>query len=122
MVREILTALFAPSLRWLFADDSRRISIQFILRARSEGTIKMRKSLQQVSHLEGFAKALLAARPELPPETVYWRLHFCLGMVHNIREAEFERLSRLSGKITDKTNVEVILANMLDFAEAGFCV
>jgi AcrR family transcriptional regulator len=119
-VRGILKALFAPSLRWLLADESRRPSIQFIMRARSEGTIKMRESLQQVSHLERFAKALMAARPDLDEATVYWRLHFCLGMVHNNREVEFQRLHRLSGKITSKADWEEILEKMLDFAEAGF--
>ena len=38
-----------------------------------------------------FADALIAARPDLPRETVYWRLHFALGMVHNNRFAEFDR-------------------------------
>jgi AcrR family transcriptional regulator len=120
-VREILRALFEPPLRWSAPENDRRISVQFIIRARSEGTEAMREVLRtDVSHLRRFADALLAARPELPPEDVYWRLHFCLGMIHNNRFAEFDRLHHLSGGLTREGDVETFLTRMLDFAEAGF--
>ena len=120
-VREILEALFAPPLRWSAPSNDRRVSMQFILRARSEGTAEMREALQHdVSHLERFAEALLAARPDLPRDSVYWRLHFCLGMVHNNRFAEFDRLNHLSGGLTAGGDSEALLTQMLDFAEAGF--
>jgi len=120
-VREILKAYFAPPLRWAAPDNERRISVQFIIRARSEGTAEMREVLRNdVSHLARFADALTAARPELPKEDVYWRLHFVLGMVHNNRFAEFDRLHHLSGGITREQDVDGLLSRMLDFAEAGF--
>ncbi|HEY8616917.1 TetR/AcrR family transcriptional regulator [Phenylobacterium sp.] len=120
-VRDILEAYFAPPLRWAAPDNDRRISVQFIIRARSEGTEQMREALRNdVSHLERFAGALIAARPDLPREEVYWRLHFCLGMVHNNRFAEFDRLHHLSGGITREADVQALLQRMLDFAEAGF--
>jgi len=120
-VREILEALFAPPVRWSAPDHSRRIALQFIIRARSEGTEAMRQALQHdVSHLARFADALMAARPELPAEDIYWRLHFCLGMLHNNRFAEFDRLSTLSGGLTQEAEVDALLTRMLDFAEAGF--
>ena len=120
-VRDILEAYFAPPLRWSDPANDRRISIQFIIRARSEGTQAMRDAIRNdVSHLERFANALIAARPDLPRETVYWRLHFCLGMVHNNRFAEFDRLHHLSGGITREGDVKALLARMVDFAEAGF--
>ena len=122
-VREILEALFAPPLRWSDPAHDRSLSMQFIIRARSEGTAQMREALQRdVSHLERFAAALIAARPELAPETVYWRLHFCLGMVHNNRLAELDRLNHLSAGATGRTDGAALLAQMLDFAEAGFAV
>ena len=44
--------------------------MQFIIRARSEGTAEMREALQNdVSHLARFAEALKTARPDLPPES-----------------------------------------------------
>lgn len=120
-VRDILEAYFAPPLRWAAPDNDRRISVQFIIRARSEGTADMREVLRNdVSHLERFANALMAARPELPKEDLYWRLHFVLGMVHNNRFAEFDRLHHLSGGLTREADVDALLRRMLDFAEAGF--
>jgi AcrR family transcriptional regulator len=120
-VRAILRALFEPPLRWSKPENERRISVQFIIRARSEGTEAMREVLRtDVSHLRRFADALMGARPELAKEEVYWRLHFCLGMIHNNRFAEFDRLHILSDGATRETDVEDLLRRMLDFAEAGF--
>ena len=120
-VREILEALFAPPLRWADPAGNRQVSVQFIIRARSEGTEESREVLQNdVSHLERFAEALKTACPHLPPESVYWRLHFALGMVHNNRFVEFDRLHHLSGGATREGDVPALLARMLDFAEAGF--
>lgn len=120
-VREILNALYEPPLRWLYANDRRKVAIQVILRARSEGTPEMREALKKhVSHLERFASALKAACPHLAEETVYWRLHFCLGLVHNNRVAEFDRLSQLSKGITHPIDAQALLKQMLDFSEAGF--
>ncbi len=120
-VREVLRALFEPPLRWSSPDHARRISVQFIIRARSEGAENIKEVLRtDVSHLRRFADALMAARPELAPEDVYWRLHFCLGMVHNNRFAEFDRLHTLSEGATRESDTEALLGRMLDFAEAGF--
>src|SRR3954467_6647757 len=108
-VREILEGYFAPPLRWAAPDNDRRISVQFIIRARSEGTEQMREAIQSdVSHLERFANALLATRPDLPREEVYWRLHFCLGMVHNNRFLEFDRLHHLSGGVTREGDTQAL--------------
>src|SRR6201996_1728045 len=99
-VREILRAFFEPPMRWSSMGNERRISVQFIIRARSEGTEQMREVLRtDVSHLRRFADALAGARPDLPPEEVYWRLHFVLGITHNNRFAEFDRLHTLSHRL-----------------------
>ncbi len=120
-VRDILEALIAPPLIWSRIGHERRTALQFIIRARSEGGEDVREVLRtDVSHLRPFADALLAARPDLAPEDVYWRLHFTLGMIHNNRFAEFDRLHVLSGGATREGDVEALLARMLDFAEAGF--
>jgi AcrR family transcriptional regulator len=120
-VRAILTALIAPPLRWSAPRNERRISLQFIIRARSEGSEAVREVLRtDVSHLRRFADALIAARPDLPVEEVYWRLHFTLGMIHNNRFAEFDRLHALSEGLTRESDIEELLARMVDFAEAGF--
>jgi len=120
-VREILTALFAPPLRWLDPSNDRRISLQFLIRARSEGTAEIREVLgSDVSHLKRFADALIGARPDLPAGEAYWRLHFILGMIHQNRFMELDRLHVLSEGQTREGDVDALLARMLDFAEAGF--
>jgi AcrR family transcriptional regulator len=120
-LREILEALIAPPVRWLDPRGDRLISVQFLIRSRSEGTAEMREALRgDVSHLRRFADALLAARPDLPPEDVYWRLHFVLGMIHNNRFAEFDRLNTLSEGLTREDDAEALIKRMVDFAEAGF--
>jgi AcrR family transcriptional regulator len=120
-VREILTALMAPPLRWLAPENDRRISLQFLIRARSEGTEEIRQSLSSdVSHLRRFADALIAASPALSREEVYWRLHFVLGMIHQNRFAELDRLNVLSEGLTREDDVDALLGRMVDFAEAGF--
>jgi AcrR family transcriptional regulator len=120
-VRAILEALIDPPVRWLDPKGDRLISLQFIIRARSEGTEAMREAItKDVSHLRRFADAFLAARPDLAPETLYWRLHFVLGMIHNNRFAEFDRLNTLSEGATHEDDVEALIKRMVDFAEAGF--
>ena len=120
-IRAILTALIEPPLRWSAPANARRISLQFIIRARSEGTAAMREALaSDVSHLRRFADALIAARPDLAPGEVYWRLHFTLGMIHNNRFAEFDRLHVLSEGLTREGDIDALLKRMVDFAEAGF--
>ncbi len=95
--------------------------VQFLIRSRGEGTEAMREALRtDVSHLRRFADALLAARPDLAPEEVYWRLHFVLGMIHNNRFAEFDRLNTLSEGLAREDDVEALIGRMVDFAEAGF--
>jgi AcrR family transcriptional regulator len=120
-VRAILHALFAPPVLWSAPDHPRRISLQFLIRARSEGTAQMHEALRRdVSHLARFSEALAAARPDLAQEEMFWRLHFCLGMLHNNRFIEFDRLRHLSGGVTRDSDVQALLNRMLDFAEAGF--
>jgi AcrR family transcriptional regulator len=119
-VRPILAALMEPPLRWSNPANPRRIAMQFIIRCRSEGSEAVREVLRtDVSHLRPFADALMKALPGLAEE-VYWRLHFVLGMIHNNRFAEFDRLHVLSDGATRESDVEALLHRMLDFAEAGF--
>jgi AcrR family transcriptional regulator len=120
-VREILTALLAPVLRWLDPANDRRISLQFLIRARSEGAADIREVLiTDVSHLRRFSDALLAACPRLAPEEVYWRLHFVLGMIHQNRFMELDRLHVLSEGLTREDDIMALQHRMLDFAVAGF--
>jgi AcrR family transcriptional regulator len=120
-VRAILEALIEPPARWLDPKGERLIAIQFLIRARSEGTEAMREALRtDVSHLRRFADALIAACPRLEPAEVYWRLHFTLGMIHQNRSSELERLKALSGGSAEALDIDALVRRLVDFAEAGF--
>jgi AcrR family transcriptional regulator len=120
-VRAILEALVAPQVRWSDPKGDRNISFQFLIRSRGEGTDKMRDALRSdVSYLRRFADALMAARPDLPAEEVYWRLHFVLGLIHNNRFSELDRLHTLSAGLTRGDGAEALIKRIVDFAEAGF--
>lgn len=120
-VREILDALIRPPVRWLAPEGERFISIQFLIRARAEGTEDIRAVLRDdVSHLRLFADALRSALPRLPAEEIYWRLHFVLGMIQNNQFSEFDRLDTLSNGLIRTDDLEHLVGRMVDFAEAGF--
>lgn len=120
-VRAILEALLTPPVRWLDPARDRLIAIQFLIRARSEGTEQILEVLHtDVSHLKRFSDALMAARPDLPAQEIYWRLHFVLGLIHQNRSSELERLAAVSGGLARPDDVEALLTRMIDFAEAGF--
>ena len=120
-VRAILVALITPPTSWFDPESERFLALQFLIRARSEGTEEMQKTLRgDVSHLKRFADALHAARPELPLEELYWRLHFVLGLIHQNRETELERLKAVSGGLAGASKVADQVQRMVDFAEAGF--
>jgi hypothetical protein len=120
-VRAILEALLAPPVLWMDPAGDRWIAVQFLIRARSEGAEQIKEVLRtDVSALKRFADALIAARPDMAAEDVYWRLHFVLGLVHQNRSAELERLGILSAGLADAGDVQALLGRMVDFAEKGF--
>lgn len=120
-VRDILEALIKAPLIWLDPANDRRTSLQFLIRARSEGTAEIREIIaRDVSHLKRFADALIRASAGIPAEEVYWRLHFVLGMIHQNRFMELDRLHLLSEGLTREGDMDALLVRMLGFAEAGF--
>lgn len=120
-VQDILEALIAPPVRWSAPDSERNVAMQFIIRARTEGEGAIADVLRtDVTHLRRFADALIRACPALPPATVYWRLHFVLGMIHNNRMAEFDRLGSLSDGAAHPEDIEGLLREMIAFATSGF--
>ena len=120
-VRAILHALIAPPTEWFDPKSHRHLALQFLIRARSEGTPAIREALRgDVTHLARFADALATARPELPKDELYWRLHFVLGLIHQNRTTEIERLRAVSKGLAGKSDVNDQIERMVNFAEAGF--
>ena len=64
-------------------------------------------------------QALASALPELAPESLHWRFHFLLGsMVYTM--AMPGRIESLTGGSIDTGNAEAALAQLVQFAAAGF--
>jgi AcrR family transcriptional regulator len=117
----ILDALVRPPVEWLDPQGERFIAIQFLIRARAEGTEDIRSLLRgDVSHLRRFAEALHRSLPGLALEEVYWRLHFVLGMIYNNCFSEFDRLAALSDGQVQTHDLQRLVTRMVGFAEAGF--
>ncbi|MGH1558166.1 hypothetical protein ACRAWD_10880 [Caulobacter segnis] len=94
-------------------DHERRISLQSLIRARSEGTDEIRQVLKtDVSHLRRFSDALLRARPELSPEEVYWRCTSPWACCNPLRRVR-PRLNVLLGGQTSEADVVALLERML---------
>ena len=117
----MLTALITPPVSWTDPTGDRFVSLQFLIRARSEGTAEITEALRKdVTHLARFADALARACPDLQPRDIYWRLHFVLGLIHQNRVTELERLRSVSNGQAGEEPVEVQIGLMVDFAEAAF--
>ena len=122
-VRDVLAALFEPPLRWSSPEHERRISVQFIIRARSEGTEAMREVLRtDVSHLRRFAGALVRRRhPTFPPKRSTGAACISRWGCSTAAASPSSIACTCSvGRRDAGSDVEALLARMLDFAEAGF--
>lgn len=118
-VRAILAALIAPSTRWI--SDERRVALQFLIRARSEGNAEIREILcHNVAHLRRFIDALQRALPELSRKDIVWRLHFTLAVLHRNSAEDYERLRVLSDGVCTPDDREALLRRLLDYTSAGF--
>jgi AcrR family transcriptional regulator len=117
----ILEALISPSTRWNDPSSERFVAQQFLIRARSEGSEQIRELLRTGTGLiSRFADAIAKACPTMAPDDIYWRLHFTLGMIHQNRTIEMERLRVVSGGKAGHEAMDVVISKMVDFAEAGF--
>lgn len=68
---------------------------------------------------ESFTAALHAAEPDLPVETMLWRLHYTFGvMAHTLLHGD--ALRRLTQGACGDPDIEVQLQGMIDFCHAGF--
>lgn len=119
-LREILYALFAPNIFWLFNDPPRLVSSQFLAKALVTPIQEIQKIIDEsVSHLSRFVDLLQYCLPSLPRLEIYWRLHFTMGIVR-MDMWDLERLRRFSDGLCDTSNMDNVVNRAIDYAEAGF--
>jgi AcrR family transcriptional regulator len=118
---DIIHALVCPPVRWTQQPGSgQSVFIQFMGRARTDGTPEMRALMDKdVGHLHPFVNSLARTLPDLPKEEVYWRLHFTLALMH-YTITDLRRLEAISGAVCDLGDTDALIARMIAFAVAGF--
>ena len=108
-------------MRWSDRNSDRFVSLQFLIRARSEGTEQIRELLRTDDRLlSRFVDALRPVCPGKSDQDLYWRLHFVLGLVHQHRTNEVDRLRTVSHGKAGYEPISEVISRMVDFAEAGF--
>jgi len=120
-VEQILDAFYRPAVEAVLAGPEGRSVARLIGRLYSEpGDLlagQVRALMAEIFRL--FAEAIQRALPGVPPATIFWRLHFCVGvMAHTFGAMELiEGMAR--GRIA-YDDPEAILRQMIAFAAAGF--
>jgi AcrR family transcriptional regulator len=65
-----------------------------------------------------FLQALRVTLPDLPPQTIFWRMHFVIGATLHCASHHLT-IHQLSGGLCCTDDMEVMLAHLIDFAVAG---
>ena len=85
-----------------------------------ESSVQIQAMLDnQLQEVAGrFIPALQRALPKLPPEDLFWRIHFLVGaMAHTMADAE--RLREFTGGMCDPDDTEETVRQLVTFLEAG---
>ncbi|HXI40628.1 MAG TPA: TetR family transcriptional regulator [Bryobacteraceae bacterium] len=119
-LREVIQAFLEPSIR--VATDQTlggEVFMRLLGRLHAEGDILPKiLAMHFMPVLERFSRALRHALPDLPPEELYWRLHFAVGATTQaLRGAD--SLEWLSGGLCHSSDPHQILERLVGFVSAG---
>lgn len=119
-LRDVLSALLQPGIRWSFDTGGRGLFIQFLTRCQLDQSSPLHEIFyNDVGHLRRFIPYFLRVLPELSEEEILWRLHFTLGALH-YTITDLKRLEKISDGICDISLLEPTLERIVSYAEAGF--
>lgn len=119
-LREVLSALLRPGIRWSFDTGGRGLFIQFLTRCQMDQSSPLHEIFyNDVGHLRRFIPYFRRVLPELSEEEILWRLHFTLGALH-YTITDLKRLERISDGVCDISQFEPTLERIVSYAEAGF--
>ncbi|MBM3758274.1 MAG: TetR/AcrR family transcriptional regulator [Acidobacteria bacterium] len=119
-VEQILDAFYRPAVEAVLAGPEGRTVARLIGRLYSEpGDLlagQVRALMAEVIRL--FVESIQRALPGVPPATVLWRLHFCIGILAHT----FGAMQLIEGMARGRIaydDPEAILRQMITFASAG---
>lgn len=119
-LRQVLSALLRPGIRWSFDTGGRGLFIQFLTRCQMDQSSPLHEIFyNDVGHLRRFIPYFRRVLPELSEEEILWRLHFTLGALH-YTITDLKRLERISDGVCDISQFEPTLERIVSYAEAGF--
>ncbi|MDP6929603.1 MAG: TetR/AcrR family transcriptional regulator [Planctomycetota bacterium] len=117
-LEEIIEALLAPALHHLRTQHGADF-LRLVGRSLTEPGdhwIPIASQFEEVKRR--FVAALHKAVPDLAPATLFWRMHFLIGiMCHTL--ADNHRLKMISGGLCDPEDVEGAIAHLVPFVAAG---
>jgi AcrR family transcriptional regulator len=119
-VEDVLRAFVAPVLRAPEVDDLRNFG-RLVGRMYSDPSDTFARIFRQEFNEVRirFTAAFQRAMPELPPEEMYWRLHFIIAVVaHTL--GGLHQVRTISDGACDIKDKQAILERMVAFLSAGF--
>jgi AcrR family transcriptional regulator len=120
-LEDVLRAFFGPPMRLILSSREGRVFGKLVGRLHSE-TASMfmdiaKRHFGPIS--QRFRAALHRAVPEVPPEDLYWRMHFAVGvMAHTL--SCWDRLDLLSDGMCKVSDADSAIPRLVDFVAAGF--
>ncbi|MGH8245718.1 MAG: TetR/AcrR family transcriptional regulator [Gammaproteobacteria bacterium] len=120
VLEEILAALIAPVLRLGQSPEGAAFTKLIGSMFAHPGEGLQRIFMEQLRDISlRFVAALRRARPQLPPEDVYWRIHFTIGcMAHTLARAQL--LSLVSNGRCDSSDTEKAISKIIPFVAGGW--
>jgi len=118
---KILEAFVGPPLR-LLRDEKRggATFMRLMGRTLTEPSQQVQEIfIRQFREIAGrFTAALKHALPGLPPEEIFWRMHFSIGAMAHTMSDTF-RLRLISGGLCDSADVDATIHRLVTFLSAG---
>lgn len=120
-VADIVRAFVAPALEMAQNEPGGHAFARFILSAFQDPRPEMRDMLlgQFEETIRRFTGALGKSLPELPPEEVFWRFHFMVGVLAHTVGIGFA-VERFSGGLCDPGDIDGVTERIVGFVAGGF--
>ncbi len=117
-VEQILEAFVAPTIQ---AVAGRRNFSLFLARVLTEPGAMLLETVRTIFQpiSQRFGTALMRARPDLPPQEVFWRMTLSIGAMMFVLTAG-EKIEAISNGLCDTADLDALSRRLVAFGAAGF--
>ncbi|QDF68512.1 TetR/AcrR family transcriptional regulator [Shewanella sp. SNU WT4] len=124
-LRQIFTSLVRPLLDLnKLREEGTTIFLQLLGRGyiESQGHLRWFITTHYAEHLQSIVAAISKSAPHIPPEEMFWRLHFTLGtIVFTMASADALR-EIAAADFDEKIDIEGVLLRVIPYMAAGVAV